>query len=140
MGILFNEYYFYLAAFIEGIDKQTHFDNPEDKSPTIYRADKIESYRMTGEHFAVPYRDRFQEGEMRKRIQFMCGRTLRKIRSLYTGPSLEAVLDRLPTAQITGTAPDGSDSWVEAEVFGSGIDMWLRSQGEYVKQVQQKEF
>ena len=136
VGILFSEYYFYLAAFIEGIDKQTHFDNPEDKSPTIYRVDKIESYRMTGEHFSVPYRDRFQEGEMRKRIQFMYGGKLQRIRFFYTGPSLEAVLDRLPTARVTDTVPDGSGSWIEAEVFGSGIDMWLRSQGEYVKRVE----
>lgn len=40
VGILFSEYYFYLAAFIEGIDKQECFDNPEDKSPTIYRVDQ----------------------------------------------------------------------------------------------------
>lgn len=135
VGILFSEYYFYLAAFIEGLDRQTHFDNPEDKSPTIYRVDKIESYRMTDEHFTVPYRDRFQEGEMRKRIQFMYGGMLQRIRFLYTGPSLEAVLDRLPTARVTGIAADGAGSWVEAEVFGSGIDMWLRSQGKYVDQV-----
>lgn len=138
VGILFSEYYFYLAAFIEGIDRQMHFDNPEDKSPTIYRVDKIESYRMTGEHFAVPYRDRFQEGEMRKRIQFMYGGKLQRIRFLYTGPSLEAVLDRLPTARVTETLPYGKGSWVEAEVFGSGIDMWLRSQGEYVQSVEKR--
>lgn len=35
VGILFSEYYFYLAAFIEGIDKDKHFQNPQDNSPTI---------------------------------------------------------------------------------------------------------
>lgn len=138
VGILFSEYYFYLAAFIEGIDRKTHYDNPEDKSPTIYRVDKIEVYHLTDEHFSVPYRDRFQEGEMRKRIQFMYGGKLQKIRFLYTGPSLEAVLDRLPTARITGVAPDGMGSWIEAEVFGSGIDMWLRSQGEYITRLEKR--
>ena len=138
VGILFSEYYFYLAAFIEGIDRKKHYDNPEDKSPTIYRVDKIEAYRLTDEHFSVPYRDRFQEGEMRKRIQFMYGGKLQKIRFLYTGPSLEAVLDRLPTARITGAAPDGTGSWIEAEVFGSGVDMWLRSQGEYITQLEKR--
>lgn len=135
VGILFSEYYFYLAAFIEGIDRQTQYDNPEDKSPTIYRVDKIETYHLTEEHFSVPYRDRFQEGEMRKRIQFMYGGKLQKIRFLYTGPSLEAVLDRLPTARVVETLPDSSGSWIEAEVFGSGIDMWIRSQGEYICQL-----
>ena len=33
VGILFSEYYFYLAAFIEGIDKDKHFRNPQDNSP-----------------------------------------------------------------------------------------------------------
>lgn len=138
VGILFSEYYFYLAAFIEGIDKQEHFENPEDKSPTIYRVDRIKACHATGEHFSVPYKDRFQEGEMRKRIQFMYGGKLQRIRFLYTGPSLEAVLDRLPTARVTETLPDEKGSWVQAEVFGSGIDMWLRSQGEYVLNVEKR--
>lgn len=132
VGILFSEYYFYLAAFIEGIDKEEHFVNPQDKSPTIYRVDKIERFTVTKDKFDIPYRDRFQEGEMRKRIQFMYGGELKRIRFLYTGPSLEAVLDRLPTAKVLRELPEGGYE-VEAEVFGTGIDMWVRSQGEYVK-------
>ena len=131
VGILFSEYYFYLAAFIEGIDKEEYFENPQDKSPTIYRIDKIETLTVTGEHFHVPYKDRFQEGEMRKRIQFMYGGELRRIRFEYTGPSIEAVLDRLPTAKIEHKTETG---WlITAEVFGTGIDMWLRSQMDYIK-------
>ena len=66
-----------------------------------------------------------------KRVQFMYGGKLQKIRFKYTGPSIEAVLDRLPTAEIEKQTEDG---WiVRAEVFGKGIDMWLRSQGEYVQ-------
>ena len=42
----------------------------------------------------------------------------------------EAVLDRLPTAEIVERDETG---WtVEAEVFGKGIEMWLRSQGSYI--------
>ena len=60
----------------------------------------------------------------------MYGGKLQKIRFKYIGPSIEAVLDRLPTAVIIEQDADG---WtVEAEVFGKGIDMWLRSQGDYV--------
>lgn len=76
---------------------------------------------------------------MRKRIQFMYGGKLQRIRFLYTGPSLEAVLDRLPTARVTGSAPNGAGSWIESEVFGTGIDMWIRSQGEYISHVEKKE-
>ena len=133
VGILFSEYYFYLAAFIEGIDKKEHFANPEDRSPTIYRVDRIADFTVTAYRFDIPYKDRFQEGEMRKRIQFMYGGKLRRIRFKYTGPNIEAVLDRLPTARIMEDLPDGGQV-VEAEVFdGNGLDMWLRSQGEWVE-------
>ena len=131
VGILFSEYYFYLAAFIEGIDKKEHFANPEDRSPTIYRVDRIGSFTVTGDRFDIPYKDRFQEGEMRKRIQFMYGGKLRHIKFKYTGPNIEAVLDRLPTARVLEELPDGGQL-VEAEVFdGPGFEMWLRSQGDY---------
>ena len=134
VGLLFSEYYFYLAAFIEDIDRESHFDNPQDHSPTIYRVDKIERMTVTAEHFRVPYKDRFQEGEMRKRIQFMYGGELQRIRFEYTGPSLEAVLDRLPTARVEKKTPSG---WlITAEVFGKGIDMWLKSQGDMVKRLE----
>ena len=83
---------------------------------------------MLDRHFSVPYAQRFSEGEFRKRVQFMYGGKLERIRFRYTGPSLEAVLDRLPTAKIL---KENADSWdVEAEVFGKGIEMWLRSQGD----------
>ena len=133
VGILFSEYYFYLAAFIEGIDKKEHFANPEDRSPTIYRVDRIASFTVTHDRFDIPYKDRFQEGEMRKRIQFMYGGKLRHIKFKYTGPNIEAVLDRLPTARVVEELPEGGQL-VEAEVFdGNGLDMWLRSQGEWVE-------
>ena len=133
VGVLFSEYYFYLAAFIEGIDKKEHFANPEDRSPTIYRVDRIADFSVTNDRFDIPYRDRFQEGEMRKRIQFMYGGKLRHIRFKYTGPNIEAVLDRLPTARVVETAPDGGQL-MEAEVFeGPEFEMWLRSQGGYIE-------
>ena len=127
VGIMFSEYYFYLTAFLE--DK-SHFENPGDLFPTIYRIDRIASFQVLDEHFRVPYRDRFEEGEFRKRVQFMYGGRLQHIKFRYTGPSIEAVLDRLPTARIVEEDKDG---WtVEAEVFGKGIEMWVRSQGEYI--------
>lgn len=127
VGILFSEYYFYLTAFLE--DKSA-FEKPEDLFPTIYRIDRIREFQVLEERFQVPYKDRFQEGEFRKRVQFMYGGRLQRIRFRYTGPSVEAVLDRLPTAEIVERDEQG---WtVEAEVFGKGIEMWLRSLGEYV--------
>ena len=112
---------------LRGIDKDKHFRNPQDNSPTIYRIDRIQNYKTLDRHFAQRYTDRFQEGEMRKRIQFMYGGELQTIRFEYTGPSLESVLDRLPTAKVLQVTEKG---WLlEAEVFGTGIEMWVRSQG-----------
>lgn len=65
VGIMFSGYYFYLTAFLEDKDG---FENPDDLFPTIYRIDRIKSFRVLDEHFSVPYKDRFQEGEFRKRV------------------------------------------------------------------------
>ena len=130
VGIMFSEYYFYLTAFLQDVDRKAEFEEPDDLFPTIYRIDRIHSFKILDEHFRVPYASRFEEGEFRKRVQFMYGGKLEKIRFRYTGPSLEAVLDRLPTAKVIREDSDGWD--VEAEVFGKGIEMWLRSQGNFV--------
>ena len=130
VGLMFSEYYFYLVGFLRNIDRNVHFENPDDLFPTIYRVDRIQCFTVTDEVFTPAYATRFQEGEFRKRIQFMFGGKLNRIRFKYTGPSIEAVLDRLPTAVITGQ--DGEGWFVEAEVFGKGVDMWLRSQGDNV--------
>ena len=130
VGLMFSEYYFYLVGFLRNIDRNVHFENPDDLFPTIYRVDRIQCFTVTDEVFTPAYATRFQEGEFRKRIQFMFGGKLNRIRFKYTGPSIEAVLDRLPTAVITGQ--DGEGWFVEAEVFGKGVDMWLRSQGDNI--------
>ena len=134
VAIMFSEYYFYMTAFIEDKGVRENFRTLEDAFPTIYRVDRIQSLEVLDEHFKIPYKDRFEEGEFRKRIQFMYGGKLRKVKFQYTGFSVEAVLDRLPTAQIV-SEEDGVYT-ITAEVFGDGIDMWLRSQGDYVKIIQ----
>ena len=73
VGIMFSEFYFYLTAFIENIDKEKEFDNKDDIFPTIYRIDRIQDFKVLDRHFDIPYKDRFEEGEFRKRIQFMYG-------------------------------------------------------------------
>lgn len=130
VGIMFSEYYFYLTAFIDGIDKAKEFDNKDDIFPTIYRIDRIRSFEILDEHFDIPYKDRFEEGEFRKRIQFMTGGTLRRINFLFKGINPEAILDRFPTAEIRKKTDEGFI--ITAEVFGDGVDMWLKSQGDFV--------
>lgn len=131
VAIMFSEYYFYLTAFIDDDKLREHFDVINDSFPTIYRIDRIKSMSILDERFHIPYSSRFEEGEFRKRIQFMYGGKLQKIKFRYSGSSVEAVLDRLPTAQILDET-DGVYT-ISAEVFGKGIDMWLRSQGDAVE-------
>jgi len=130
LAILFSEYYFYLVGFIENINKEEAFENPDDIFPTIYRIDRIAELEVLDEHFRIPYANRFEEGEFRKRIQFMYGGKLQRVQFKCTGMFVEAILDRLPTARIL--KEDGDMYLIEAEVFGKGIDMWVRSQGDNI--------
>lgn len=135
VAIMFSEYYFYLTAFIDDEEVRKDFDVLNDSFPTIYRIDRIRKLNVLNEKFHIPYSDRFQEGEFRKRIQFMFGGRLQKVKFKYFGDNTEAILDRLPTAKIL--SKDEGVYIISAEVFGKGIDMWLRSQGEMVEVITQ---
>lgn len=131
VAIMFSEFYFYLIAFIDNQELKNGYEETKEVSPTIYRVDRIRSIHVQEKHFPYPYKNRFQEGEFRKRIQFMYGGKLQKVKFEYSGTNVEAVLDRLPTAQILSEC-DGKYVII-AETFGDGIYMWLRSQGENIK-------
>ena len=133
VGIMFSEYYFYVLAHIDRIDKEKYFENKDDVFPTIYRIDRIQDFKILEEHFPIPYKERFEEGEFRKRVQFMTGGKLRKLKFKYFGNSLEAVLDKIPTAQVIDEIENGY--LMSAEVFGNGIDKWILSQGKDIEMV-----
>lgn len=133
LAIMFSEMYFYLTAFIDDDNVRENFSVTNDSFPTIYRIDRIQSYKILEERFQIPYSDHFEEGEFRKRIQFMYGGKLRRVKFKYTGYSVEAILDRLPTAKIEGE--ENGAYIISAEVFGDGIDMWLKSQEKYIEMV-----
>lgn len=130
-AIMFSEYYFYLTAFIDDEEVRKNFDVINDSSPTIYRIDRIKKLKVLKEKFHIPYRSRFEEGEFRKRVQFMYGGKLQKVKFRYSGTDIDAILDRLPTAKIL--SEENGVYTVSAEVFGKGIEMWMRSQGEYIE-------
>ena len=131
VGLMFSEYYFYLMAVITDHSTREAFHKKNDPYPTIYRLDRIHSIKETGEKFSVPYKDRFKEGEYKNRTQFMFGGEPQNIRFNYYGPSVEAVLDKFPMAKVVDEK-EGVCS-IEAEVFGTGVKMWLLSQGSKVK-------
>lgn len=124
LGLIFKEFYFYLIGEIVGINKGYK---------TVFRVDRINSYNITQEKFTIPYRDRFEEGEFNKRIQFMYTGELLKIQFKFWGDSLEAILDRLPTAKVIYYDKKDNKPILEAEVYGEGVKRWILSQKEFLE-------
>ena len=137
VGLLFSEYYFYLNAFIVEKDARGKYAQLYDY-PAIFRLDRIKTFKEIGEKFRIPYADRFEEGEFRKRVQFMFPGKLIRLQFKYFGASIEAILDRLPTASATPVSNKDDEFLVEAEVYGNGILMWLLSQGSKVEVLKPK--
>lgn len=129
-SVIFADYYFYLIAFMaEG----------KTEKPYYFRIDRIKQitvHRKKNDAFDAPD---FDEGLLRKRSLFMWPGKLRTIRFEFSGPSVQAVLDKLPTAKIIERL-GGNKYLVEAEVYGDGIKMWLLSQGAWVKVIAPDEF
>ena len=67
----------------------------------------------------------------------MYGGELQQVEFKYYGPSIEAVLDKLPMAKVV-EEKEGVYT-VKAETFGKGILMWLLSQGSYIKVLKPQE-
>ena len=131
-SVLFSDHYFYLIAFAAD-------DAAEQKKPCYYRIDRIKQitvHRNTHDPSEIPA---FDEGLLRKRSLFMWPGKLRTIRFEFSGPSVQAVLDKLPTARIIERM-GGNKYLIEAEVYGDGIKMWLLSQGAWVKVIAPDDF
>ena len=124
VSIMFSEYYFYLIAFMADESKTL---------PTVFRIDRIKRCTRTDEQFKI-FGSRFEEGEFRKRVQFMYSGELHRVTFLYKGENVDSVLDRLPTATIL--EQKGNTYKITADVYGDGIYMWLRSQGDRVELVE----
>lgn len=126
-SVMFTDYYFYLIAFK---DRST-----EDR-PIYFRVDRIK--HITVHRLKLIGAPQFDEGLLRNHSLLMWPGQFRTIRFEFTGPSVQAVLDKLPTAKIIERS--GGKYLIEAEVYGDGIKMWLLSQGAWVKVVAPEEF
>ena len=123
VAVMFSEYYFYMIAY-----------KSDDKNfkPIYFRIDRISAITEHREKFQLEKKYDFDEGNLREKNQFMFPGDNIKIKFEFTGLSVQAVLDRLPTAKIT--EKDGNKYIIEAEVnYGRGIIMYLLSQGAWVK-------
>lgn len=127
-SVMFTDYYFYLIAFLtEG----------KTEKPYYFRIDRIRQITIHRKKFGTDA-PAFDEGLLRQRSLFMFPGKLQTIRFEFTGPSVQAVLDKLPTAKIIER--DGKKYLIEAEVYGNGIKMWLLSQGTWVKVTAPQDF
>ena len=122
VAITFSDFYFYLIAYR---------CDENDWKPLYYRVDRIVNVVEHRKHFEIDREHDFDEGELRSKIQFMFPGEYRKIRFEYTGVSVQAILDRIPTARVIDKY--GAVTIIEAETFGTGINMFLLSQGSNVK-------
>lgn len=129
IAITFSDYYYYLIAY--------HSD-AEDWKPLYYRVDRIVSIVEHRARFELNKENSFDEGDLRSKIQFMFPGEYRRIRFEYTGASVQAILDKIPTAKIIEVK--GNVKIVEAETYGTGINMYLLSQGSSVKAIAPEEF
>lgn len=122
-AVMFSEYYFYLIAYMA---------DDEEYKPKYFRIDRITSIMEHRENFQLDRKHDFDEGDLREKNQFMFPGENIKIRFEFTGLSVQAVLDRLPTAKVI--EKNGNTSTIEAEVnYGRGIIMYLLSQGSWVR-------
>ena len=128
-SMMFADYYFYLIAFKADGDPAV---------PLYFRVDRIKNLTVHRKRFSVYDTPEFDEGLLQQRSLLMWPGKLRTIRFEFTGPSVQAVLDKLPTAKIIDR--DGGKYLIEAEVYGDGIKMWLLSQGSWVKVTAPEEF
>lgn len=128
IAVLFSEYYYYLIAC-----------KSEDYSwsPVYFRADRIVNITEHRSKFEIDDKHRFDEGELRSKIHFMFPGKEQHIRFEFTGPSVQAVLDKIPTAKVVEV--QGNKTVIEADTYGTGIKMFLLSQGSWVKVLEPKE-
>jgi len=121
-SIMFSEYYFYLIAY----------DDSEPENAKYFRIDRIRHIRENREFFKDDKKYKFNEGNFRKQNQFMFPGDVVKIEFEFTGLSVQAVLDRIPSARII--RKNGRKNIISAEVnYGRGLIMYLLSQGSWIK-------
>ena len=99
--------------------------------PHYFRVDRIIDITVHREFFHLTKTQEFDESMLRQRSQFMWPGELQVIRFEFSGPSVQAILDRIPTAKVIDYAR--GIYTIDATVYGDGIIMYLLSQGEWVK-------
>ena len=121
-SIIFSDYYFYLIG--------SHLVDNEYVN-RFYRIDRITDIIKHKEKYSVDYSKRLDEGELKNQIQYMWPGSNMDILFEFNGPSVQAILDKIPESEIVKR--EGNKYTIKAKVYGDGIKMFLLSQGAWVK-------
>ena len=98
VAVMFSEYYFYLIAYR---------NDESGYKPVYYRIDRITSITENREKFIIDREHDFNEGDLREKNQFMFPGENIRICFEFSGLSLQAILDRLPTAKVVEKKDNG---------------------------------
>ena len=129
LSMMVSEYYLYLICY--------RCDD-EVRTPIYFRVDRILNMTVYNDHFRKDRHIAINEGLVRQKVQYMFSGKKRCIRFSYNGPSINAILDRIPTARIVETL--STETILEADIEGDGIKMVLLSQGSKVKVLAPQDF
>lgn len=123
IAITFSDYYFYLLACRSDV---------ENSMVLYYRLDRIDSIQEGEKQVSLSIEERHRKGYSKLCSQNMFSGEWTKIRFLYTGPSLQAILDRFPTAEIVSQKEGGTELAAMVE-YSRGTIMELLSQGSWIR-------
>lgn len=123
VSVVFSEYYFYLLAC--RTDK-------DDMMVIYYRLDRIKSIKELNQKVSLDINGRYELRDAKRYNQnmFMGKRT--RIRFVYTGPSVEAILDKFPTAKVVRRDEEEVELTAMVE-YSRGTIMELLSQGSWIR-------
>lgn len=123
IAVTFSSFYFYLLACRGDM---------ENSAVIYYRMDRIAEIHERKERIPIEIeeRRRLEKSKVYNQKMFM-GQPM-KIRFLYTGPSVEAVLDKFPTASVVRQHGEAAEITAMVE-YSRGTIMELLSQGRWVK-------
>jgi len=123
IAVAFSGFYFYLLACRGDM---------ENSAVIYYRIDRIEQIRIKKEKVPIEIEEKRHLERARLYNQKMFMGEYMKIRFVYTGPSVEAILDRFPTADIVSQDEQRTEITAMVE-YSRGTMMELLSQGKWIK-------
>lgn len=120
VSLFFSEYYFYVLLY-----------NPTYQKYLYYRLDRFIKIKETNKKIKIPYKDRLEDSQLRKKTHFMYAGKEITFTFRFWG-IIEAALDKLPTSKVIKEFDDTS-VLIEATAYDTGVIMWMLSQGANVQ-------